>query len=194
MSMEELSDEMREIIAHIARLDFNDFRSIEIQQGLGLSAEELAILRAHTFYDSTLQSLRFEAMRSTTLQKELLSKIKTRALQNINLALEDDVSNADMALRAALTAEKLIKSKDDNPMHRIQTPGGAITLELPVHIVGVLQAPVSERIQTQQGYLIDTSKNTGMIGADGLKQHLKIETKLDDVKVIESNDYFDVTF
>jgi hypothetical protein len=194
MSTEDLSDEMREIIAHIARLDFNDFRSIEVQQGLGLSAEDLAILRAHPYYDTTLQSLRFEAMSAATLQKELLTKIKTRALQNINMALADDVSNADMALRAALTADKLIRSKEDNPMHRIQTPGGAITLELPVHIVGVLQAPVAERIEIQQGYLLDTSKNTGMIGAEGLKRHLGIETNLDDVKVVESTDYFDVTF
>ena len=194
MSTEELSDEMRDIIAHVARLDFNDFQSIEIQQGLGLAAEELALLRAQPFYDSTIQSLRFEAMRAATVQKELLTSIKTRALKNIHAALEDDISNSDLALRAALTADKLIKSKDDNPMHRIQTPGGAITLELPVHIVGVLQAPVAERIQAQQSYLADTTKNVGMIGADGLKKHLGIESDLDNVKVIESNDYFDVTF
>jgi hypothetical protein len=193
MSTEDLSPEMREIITHVARMDEADFKSGDVQQALGLSTDDLAILRSHAYYTEAMQALRFDAIQAAVKQKDLLTKIKTRALQNTLNALEDDTSNADMALRAALTADKLMKSKDIDPMHRITTPGGAITLELPVHIVGVLQAQASERITEQQGYLVDTTKNTGMIGAAGLKAHLGITTSLDDAKVIDSQDFFEVT-
>lgn len=190
MSSNDLPPEVAEVLALVADCDDVGHSDNDIMVATGLSAEDLAAIRALDEYAVRMRELRMSEVKQQITQQRRADSIMTRALTNLDAAVGDDITNAELALRAALAMDRIQRNgtlgKRGN-VPNVNAPTGVVTLSLPASMIGVISTISPDRIEHQRELAANHAKNVGMIGASRMREHMEM-TK-GPMKTIEAEEY-----
>lgn len=195
MSTTEITAEVIEIVNIVADYMVAGIPTSQIIEVTGLTLDELQEIQNLEIYNSRLRELRAVEVQQQVDRTKFAKSIMTNALSNLNTAIREDVTNAELAMRAALTVDKLARSgaingKGDLP--NVTTPTGTVTLSLPAHMIAVIAGISQEKIVNQSAHLANRDKHVGMIGSEALREHMGFAAPTNDDEVIDATDFMEV--
>jgi len=195
MSTTEITAEIVEIVNIVADYMVAGIPTSQIIEVTGLTLDELQEIQNLEIYNSRLRELRAVEVQQQVDRTKFAKSIMTNALSNLNTAIREDVTNAELAMRAALTVDKLARSgaingKGDLP--NVTTPTGTVTLSLPAHMIAVIAGISQEKIINQSAHLANRDKHVGMIGSEALREHMGFAAPINDDEVIDATDFMEV--